>query len=146
MVDLAQPVGHRMPDHFRRYLAIVACVQLFLNVVTDRNQCLGADLTFVARLLQAVDDVLPFERLARAILFYDRQPCSGFDMLIGGESFAAVDALPAPANGVAVVRRARIDYFVIVVQTKRTAHDQTIRVRDVEGIMPGDVPPAGSVL
>jgi hypothetical protein len=67
-------------------------------------------------------------------------------MLIGGESFAAVDALPAPANGVAVVRRARIDYFVIVVQTKRTAHDQTIRVRDVEGIMPGDVPPAGSVL
>ncbi|KKK84607.1 hypothetical protein LCGC14_2781680, partial [marine sediment metagenome] len=88
----------------------------------DLADLLLADGALVAALFQPGDYLLSLVRLTGIVFLYDRQPDGSLDPLVSRESPPTRQTIPPAAHHSAAIAAARINYFILVLSTKRTLH------------------------
>lgn len=123
--DLVQNLEffHHKPAYFGRSDFLVGTVlEIGFDLIYDLFQLGYGNGPFFAGLQQALKELLAVEPLPLSILFDDHVGYF-FDLLVGGESFLALEAFPAPADAEAVFAFSGIDHLAFGMITERTSHD-----------------------
>ena len=100
-------------------LFFAAFLKLTLNFVHHLFDGFGGNRPLLARLLQAVDDFQPVERLASAVFFGDHRK-NFFNPFVGSVALLAGFTLAASTDDIAFARFAGIDDFTFGVTAEGT--------------------------
>jgi len=122
LVEPAEFIDHELPDRRRRHLPIERQLDLIFYFVGHAQEFAVFDGPFVARPLQAGDDLALVPRLALAAFLNDDEFDRVFDALVCGEFLAAGFALAPPADRPPRVTIARVDYPELVGLAEGAAH------------------------
>src|SRR5882762_1152367 len=120
-IQFFQPVHNHFADFRGGQLAFCGLLHHAFDFIDDRFEFRRRDRTFFASLQESLQDFLPLETLAPAVLLDDHVR-NFVDALVGSEPAAAFQALASPANGVSDAAFPRINHLVVNVRAKRTLH------------------------
>ena len=86
---------------------------------------------FFTRLLHAREDFRTVERFPSSV-FLDHKGKDLFDALVGGESLSTAQALPPPADDLALPGRPAVHNPVAILMTERATHSGPLPRRHIE--------------
>ena len=121
LVELPQLVHHEPADFRGRDLALGPVLQRRLDAVSHRLDRGEAHRTLLAGLEQPRHQLLPLEALAAAVLLHHHVR-DLIDPLVAGEPPAAVEALAAAADDLALLALARVDDLIAEMSAERALH------------------------
>ena len=121
LVQVPQPAHHQQPQLAGGDLPVPAVARLRLHPVGQLLDGLPRHRPLLAGPQQPADQLFPVERLPAAVLLDDAEG-GPLDPLVGGVALAAVQALPAAADGVRLRHVPLVDDPAARAQTVRTAH------------------------
>src|SRR5262245_40274780 len=142
LVDVAKMTIHRREPHVRHFiepfqflhyetadiggrdLFVRPILQRRLDAVGDRFQVRHPHRPLLARFQQPRDQLLALEPLARSVLLHHHVG-DLVDPLVAGEAFAALEALAAPPDHLALARFPRIDNLIAQMRAVRALHTIT---------------------
>src|SRR5580692_7126258 len=114
-----------MHDHFadlgRGELALRRFVNHAFYFIHNGFQLRRGHRPLLASLQQSLQNLLPFEPLAPAVLL-NHHIRNFVDALVGGKSPAALEALPPPPNRISSAAFTRVDHLIVQMRAERTLH------------------------
>jgi hypothetical protein len=120
-IDVVQGRHHLGTDDMARDLPTEFHVQIVDDVVRDFFENLDPDRALFASLEHAGEQLLLIKRLAATVPLGDAE-FGAFDLLVGREALAAVEALATTPDAPAIFRKPGIDDFVLHVTALGTIH------------------------
>lgn len=137
LVEGFEPIGDGAADLDRLDLALVFAEHFLLDLFDELLQRFGADRPLVAGALQSAENPLAVPRHAAAVALDHRQAGVALDVLVGGETPLALEALAAATDHLARLRRAGVDHLILIFATEGAAHAVSIEGQALGGKGPG---------
>lgn len=112
LIELAQLLHDEEPNAAGGQLLEVKCLKLCRDVFDALLDSLSTDRALFACLEHALKDFVSFEKFT-ALVALDHVEGVVFDLLVGGKSIAALQALAPPSNRAPIFGEARVDDFIL---------------------------------
>lgn len=129
LADILELAEHDLTDFSAADLATTALLQFQFQIFNERFELCGAQSSFFAGSVQAMEQFAPAEDLPASVAFHHRDR-HGFNALICGEANFTVQALPSSPNASATISSPRFQDAAVCVLARGALH-ALITQRDV---------------